>query len=372
MHEPSPFLICVPMPSSLSPRPTQIDLWHLPPMNVCRRSMLAWLAVLSLAFANARALADEQADETPPAGSTVVARIGEAPIFRAQLDTVLRQIGFDRASGPEQQRLMQAEAVEQTVNEQLLRLEIERDTISVREDEVTAIVDRLRSQLASRKSTLEAFLSESGQDEKSLRKRIEFEIGLNKLIAPRLTSDAIAALYAKEHREYDGTQVRASHIVLRPDPGLGDDALLAMLRRAEAIRREILQGTISFADAAKKYSAGPSRRRGGDIGFFPRHGVMADAFGKEAFGIAKASISKPFVTPFGVHIVMVTAIQPGTIGIDALRPLLEKIVTKQIIREILSRARTSTVISYSAGVPHFDPTPSLGDPSTRKIIVGAP
>ena len=164
MHEPSPFLIYGPMPSSLSPRPIQIDVWHLPPMNGCRRSMLAWLAVLSLAFANGRALADEQADETPPAGATVVARIGESPIFRAQLDTVLRQLGFDRASGPEQKRLMQAEAVEQTVNEQLLRLEIERARISVSENEITAIVDRLRSQLASRKSTLEAFLSDSGLD----------------------------------------------------------------------------------------------------------------------------------------------------------------------------------------------------------------
>jgi len=344
----------------------------MPTLNGCQRSMLAWLALASLALADATGVADRKIDETQPPGATVVVQIGEVPIFRTQLDAALRQAGFDRASGPEQQRLMQAEAVEQLVNEQLLRTEFERDKISVGEAEVTTVVDRLRSQLASHKSTLEAFLSQSGRDEKSLRKQIELEIGLDKLIAPRLTSDAIAAMYTKQHREYDGTQVRASHIVLRPDPGLGDDALPTMLRRAEAIRREILQGTCSFADAAKKYSAGPSRRRGGDIGFFPRHGLMADAFGKEAFGTAKGSISKPFATPFGVHIVMVTAIQPGTIGIDALRPQLKKILTQQIIREILSGGRTTTAISYSAGVPHFDPVSPLGDASTRTIVVDVP
>ena len=179
-------------------------------------------------------------------------------------------------------------------------------------------------------------------------------------------------MFAKHRRELDGTRLRASHIILRPDPARGADAVPEMMRQAAAIRRQILQGTITFADAAKKYSVGPSRRQGGDVGYFPRQGGMHEDFARETFALAKGELSKPFVTPFGVHVVTVTGIEPGNISAGAVRPQLEKMIVQQAIRGLLESGRQSTPVTYAPGVAHFEELPpeaAGGSPSQRRIVV---
>ncbi|MFM9059873.1 MAG: peptidylprolyl isomerase, partial [Planctomycetaceae bacterium] len=98
-----------------------------------------------------------------------------------------------------------------------------------------------------------------------------------------------------------------------------------------------------------------------------------DAFGKQAFALAKGDVSKPFVTPFGVHIVQVTAIEPGRVGLEAVRPKLETLIAGELLRETLSRLRKSTPVSYSPGVSHFDPaTPADGSGPRRVVAAIAP
>jgi peptidyl-prolyl cis-trans isomerase C len=229
----------------------------------------------------------------------------------------------------------------------------------------------MRGQLADRRIAIEAFLAQSGRDETSLRNQIRLEIALNKLLLPQLTSASLEAAFTKHRRDLDGTLVRASHIVLRPDPGRGAEALADLERRAARLRTDILQGTVSFAEAALRHSAGPSRRQGGDVGFFPRHGVMDEEFARQSFALAKGEISKPFATPFGVHLVLVTDLKPGDARPDTLRPQLEKLVVQDAIREIVTRGRQTTPITYAPGVPHFaavDP----GSPSGPRTIVVEP
>ena len=68
---------------------------------------------------------------------------------------------------------------------------------------------------------------------------------------------------------------------------------------------------MTFADAAEKYSAGPSRAKGGDLGFIPRHGIMVEPFARAAFVLAKGEISPPMATVFGIHLITVTDVKPG-------------------------------------------------------------
>ncbi len=83
----------------------------------------------------------------------------------------------------------------------------------------------------------------------------------------RYRTDARIAAYFEEHRrEFDGTELEVRHILLRPSPG-DRQAAKALVERAQAIRAEILSGKITFEEAARRYSAGPSARRrmvGGD------------------------------------------------------------------------------------------------------------
>lgn len=335
-----------------------------------RRSSIAVLVVgFAASLVPPATAADGDEAQASAAGSSIAITVGDTPIFQSEVDTAVRRAAQGRSLDPEWQTRLAAETVEQLVDERLLRREINARQITVDEDEVTEIVTRMRGQLADRRIAMETFLAQSGRDETSLRNQIRLELALNKLLLPQLTSAALEAAFAKHRRELDGTLVRASHIVLRPDPGRGAEALADLERRAARLRTDILQGTISFADAALKHSAGPSRRQGGDVGFFPRHGVMDEEFARQAFAMAKGEISKPVATPFGVHLVRVTDLKPGEGRPETLRPQLEKLVVQDAIREIVSRGRQATPITYAPGVPHFGAADPGSPPGPRTIVI---
>lgn len=330
-----------------------------------RSGNLLTIAICMALLAASTARADEPAAVgiEEPVRDSVVARVGKIPVYRSEFEAALKRIGIARVPSAEQRQRLEAELLEQLVNERLLQQVVIAEKIAVDEDEVSQIVVRMRSQLSDRRIEFDTFLAHNGRDEQSLREQVKLELALKKMLAAELTSEAIAAAFEKHRREIDGTRLRASHIVLRPDPARGADALPALIRKADEIRREILKGTISFADAARRHSAGPSRRQGGDIGYFQRHGIMHEDFAREAFALAKGDVSKPFATPSGVHILMVTGVEPGNGSAEGLRPQVEKLVVQQAIRSLLERGRSSTHITYSSGVAHFDGQPD------RRIVV---
>ena len=88
----------------------------------------------------------------------------------------------------------------------------------------------------------------------------------------------------------DVREVRSSHILVKTRP------------EAVKIRKEIVNGEISFEDAAEKYSLCPSSERGGDLGFFKR-GDMVQPFGDVAFDLKPGQISDPVGTKFGWHLI---------------------------------------------------------------------
>ena len=99
---------------------------------------------------------------------------------------------------------------------------------------------------------------------------------------------------------------------------------------------------------------------------------MMEDFTKQAFALAKGDVSKPFFTPFGIHIVKVLDVEPGRIGRDAMRAQLEKIVAKDLVRELVKRGRDRAKVDYADGVPHFDPDTPADGSQPRRIIVGGP
>lgn len=90
----------------------------------------------------------------------------------------------------------------------------------------------------------------------------------------------------------DVTEVRASHILVKTR------------QEAVKIRKEIVNGDISFEDAAEKYSLCPSSVNGGDLGYFKR-GQMVQPFSDVAFDLKVGQISDPVGTKFGWHLIKV-------------------------------------------------------------------
>jgi len=315
------------------------------------------------------------------APTDVVATVGDTPIFRSELDAVVRRSvgatipgvpdGGPTAGGPAgRMQWLEAMAIEQLVDARLLRDEIARERITVSGLDVDTRLEQLKKQVAARGAQWDAFLKQTGREEPAVREQVELEIALDRLVRPKLTPAALSEGFERHRRELDGTRMRVSHIVLRPDAALGDDGIAATMKRAAAIRRDVVQGLLSFTDAARRHSAGPSRLQGGDLGWITRDAPLVDAFARQAFKLAKGDISKPFITPFGVHVVQVTAVEPGRVGMEAMRPKLETLLAGKVLRDMLVRLRAATPVTFAAGVAHFDPaTPADGE-SPRQILVG--
>lgn len=297
----------------------------------------------------------------------VLVTVGKDAIVRGQLDSIMARL--PAASGEQRQR-QEAAVVEQLVDDRLLRSELDRLAIVVGSDELEARLTQFRQQLAARGVRFEAFLAQAGRDERSVRDQLITEMRVEKYVQPRVTAEAMAETYEKNHRELDGTRLRVSHILLRPDVVRGEDALDRCLAEAEEIRRRIMVGARSFEDAALIHSAGPSRRRGGDLGWITREAPLVDAFARQAFMLAKGDVSRPFVTPFGVHVIKVIDVEPGAVTLDTVRPRVQQLLVKSLVRDLVAQAARRLQVTYAVGVPHFDPDTPADGPLLRRVIVG--
>ncbi len=85
-------------------------------------------------------------------------------------------------------------------------------------------------------------------------------------------------------------QVRASHILV--DKHSQALALISRIREGE-----------DFAKIARDYSSCPSKKKGGDLGFF-RKGQMVSEFERAAFNLSVGAMTTdPVKTKFGYHII---------------------------------------------------------------------
>lgn len=308
-------------------------------------------------------------DETEPS-AVVVARIDGQPVYRATYLEVLRRAGYDAATTPLERQQIAAKVVEELINEQLIGQLLEDNGVEVMPGEIDAMIASLQTQLSARQQTLDAFLSESGRDEAMLRKQMATELGLNKLLVPRLTRDRLQAYYDERRQEFDGTRLRVSHLVLRPNSAAGDAGEQSLLEQATAIRHDIQDGRLTFTEAVRRHSAGQSRLRDGDLGFIPRHGLMHEAFATEAFRLARGDVSEPFVTPFGVHLVTVTDDEPGRGSFAAAMAEVQKQFASDLLREMLDTKRQAADIVYAPGIPHF--ADAASNQPRRRIVVVEP
>jgi len=101
--------------------------------------------------------------------------------------------------------------------------------------------------------------------------------------------------------------IEASHILfaysgaLRADPAVVRTAEEARTLAAE-VRQRIVDGEITFEDAAVEFSACPSGAGGGSLGQFGR-GAMVPEFENAAFALEVGQVSDVVETEFGFHII---------------------------------------------------------------------
>jgi len=133
----------------------------------------------------------------------------------------------------------------------------------------------------------------------------------------------------KEYYEYNldaysqPKQIRARHILFKLAEDAAETEEKEVSEKAQSILEEARQDK-DFAELAEKYSEGPSKSRGGDLGYFSP-GQMVKPFEDAAFKLKAGEISGLVRSRVGYHIIKVEDVKEAREkGLEKVRDQIEK------------------------------------------------
>ncbi|MBL8821428.1 MAG: peptidylprolyl isomerase [Planctomycetia bacterium] len=176
---------------------------------------------------------------------------------------------------------------------------------------------------------LKQLLEKLGVTEVELRTMLTADLRWENFVKAQADDAKLEQFFNGNKVMFDGTEVHGRHILLavKADaPATEKQAAAAKLKeyKAEIVKRanELAakidsnadtvtksKATIdatenAFAEVATRVSECPSKKNGGDLGFFPRIGVMVEGFSATAFSLEPGTISEVIETQFGYHVIL--------------------------------------------------------------------
>jgi peptidyl-prolyl cis-trans isomerase C len=329
-------------------------------MTMRRMRPFRWAASI-LALAGTSVAADPLA---PAAGGAVVNGV---VISEAAVDRQLQRVAPARrveSRGPILDNL-----IENVLLDQYLA---QLPACAVKKEEIEKGVDELRTEVKAQGKDLADLLKFRQMSEAELREQIAAELRWTKYTAEQVSDAKLQALFDKEKELFDGTLVRASHILLTPklDDPKEVEAATAELRKVkreveakaaegaaklpadadklarEKKRRELLEE--GFGAAAKEQSQCPSAKQGGDVEYFQRAGKMVEPFAKAAFGLQPGQMSDVVQTQFGLHLILVTDRKPGLeIKFADVKDDVKEELTGRIRDDLLAKLKPKATIKIN-------------------------
>lgn len=206
--------------------------------------------------------------------------------------------------------------------------------VTVDEKDVEKLITDLKKELSDAKKDYAKELEAMMLTEPEFRVEVTAQMKWEKFVQQQGTDAALKQLFDSSPDVFDGTMVRARHVLMTPgtDEAKQKDAaqklrgikqvveqeaakaVAALPATADAVAKE--QARVNktdelFAAYAKEYSTCPSKKDGGDLNFFPRAGAMVEPFAKAAFALKPYEMSDVVATEFGYHLILVTQRRQG-------------------------------------------------------------
>ncbi|MBI2824619.1 MAG: peptidylprolyl isomerase [Planctomycetia bacterium] len=321
------------------------------------RSLVAFLALSSAAFGQTfEALRTEleTIGALKPSG-TVAAKVDGEPVDVSDVNRLLKMSLRDRPLPKDAIPMLEATALDQVINRRLITLFLDRNKISVTEADIDKTIAEREKAFVKQGTPLAEALGQNGLTAEEYRDQVEWELRWAKYLRSYVTDAELEKYFQAHHQDFDGTEVRVSHILFRPSGEVDEAKVKELTDRAGKLRDEIIGQLSTFAEAAKRYSDGPSRAHGGDIGFIPRHGIMDEAFSQAAFSLKKGEICLPVVSSFGVHLIQCTDVRPGKKTWRDVRKELEPTLKRDAFTDVAEKMRKTTPIEYTGAVSYKKP-----------------
>ncbi len=136
------------------------------------------------------------------------------------------------------------------------------------------------------------------------RKQVLLNRYFEMFLQDAISDDAVRNYYSNNIEKYQNAKVQVAHILLRVKPTTDESTRKAILTTAHEAYSKLQAGE-SFAEIARQYSEDKvSAAKGGSLGWI-NEGAVAPEFSEKAFAMQPDTISEPFLTSFGFHILKV-------------------------------------------------------------------
>lgn len=338
-------------------RLTNEIIWRVVRMT-SRIPSLIFLALLSscLAFA--------QADDD----ATIAARVGSDVILVREVRREMKQALGDRKVIGKDEEILEAQTLGLLVNRQLVLQYLTATQQGYSESEIDQSIAKLEKRLKQQQKTLAEQLAELHMSEAELRRVLAWENGWPKYLATKVVPANLEKYFDQHRREFDGTQLRVAHILLKVEKPEDPKSVDRAVEQAKVIRETVLAKKISFAEAAQKHSQAPTAKDGGEMGLISRHEPMPESFNEAAYELKVGETSEPVLTAFGVHLVHLLAEEPGklTLADDLVNKSVREELIRYLFMWIAEKQRTTTEIQFTGALPYFDAESDELVPAKRK------
>lgn len=306
---------------------------------------LRWSLLLTCLLVPALCLAGATRPQAPPAADPeatdpqeIVAKVNDAPIYRAQIQPLVEariQKLHQMRSGQidvEYRKSLERRALEQFFADELFCQEGRKLEIPDFEEKVASALERLQS------TSRHTQLSKEQLEERARRQvYISAYMDQSGLANPQVPEEDIRAFYEQSKESLTNPEsARVRHIVvLIPENATEKEKAAAREKITEA-RKLILDGT-PFEEVAQSHSEDNTASGGGDLGPVKRH-FMPPEFDAVAFSIELNQLSEVVKTAFGYHILEVSARHAGgTPPFEQVKEFLGTYLQGNLKREMITQ-----------------------------------
>lgn len=259
-------------------------------------------------------------------------------------DGDLEFLYLSRRIPKDQRPVVRERYIEMLIERALLKQFLKSRRITASKLVVDQHVARVEKLIQREGLDMEEVLKSLGYTRNTFREEVALPLTWKRHASLTITKQALERFWEQQKSRFDGTEVRASHIVRKIPKGASKDDIEAIEKSLAELRAEIVAKKTTFAKAAKEHSDSPSKKKGGDLGLFPYSGKMPTEITRVAFAIKEGEISNPFQTRFGIHILTVIEVEPGDLTLEDARLELFEFLAEELRQKLIQRLRRDAKI----------------------------
>ncbi len=249
------------------------------------------------------------------------------------------------------------------VDQYLLQLKLQVDA-----KEIDEHISKIKAEASNSKpmQDYKEMLKKLHIEEDELRSEITSALRWDKFVLQQGSDKVLRDMFAKNVEMFNGAEIKARHILIPIADGKNELAYAKIVgikkkiddivsqefakvpATADAITREKARAAAidkAFAEQAIVESTCPSKKSGGDLGYFPRVGAMVEPFARAAFTLKPYQISDPVSTEFGWHLILPIDAKPGKeVKFEAVKPFVQEVYGEKLRDAVLAAYRTKATI----------------------------